>query len=91
MLTQKSQAFVAETLKSYSHLHSHQLVPQSTVHWWSYGAAEQEREGERKISRMKESDRVMGGMDGGGGGSPDGTVKRIHNGNTTLVPFRVHM
>ena len=32
---------------------------------------------------------------GPGGGeeceSPDGTVKRIHNGNTTLVPFNMLM
>lgn len=50
------------------------------------GRTEQSRE---KYKQMEESETVMDGRRVEGCESPDGTVKRIHNGNTTLAVFSV--
>lgn len=75
--TKEPHNLAAKTFKSSSHLHRHQLLSQYASHW-------------KNINKGVESERVMDeGVEERK--SPDGTVKRIHNGNTTLAPFSVLM
>lgn len=82
------RALASETFKSHAHLHSHQLLSQCTFSREDGTAPRRrDREGGKHKQRGRKWARERGREIGESWEweAPDGTVKRIHNGNTKLL------